>query len=252
MWLQEAALGLVFSGCYVMKLSIALLSMIVLFAGFGSSATSAGMVLSFGASSPAPLLAGSSGTLDVLIHSDASDVLDAFQVAFTLTPVGLSPVGGLQFSATQLDSQLTDPTYVFDGRSLSVNTLTDVGSVNPAGTIFTGFDATDDGSGSPLAGNPWQLTLTTTDQLLFRLNLDGVIAGTYQIAISSATFVIDQLGNPTDPSNQVTFSSDAGTITVADIDAVPEPSSAAILGLAAAFGIVSRRFRNRGSSRERT
>ena len=235
-----------------MKLSIALLSVIVLSAGFGSSVASAGMVLSYAASSPAPLLAGSSGTLDVLIHSDASDVLDAFQVAFTLTPLGVSPVGGLKFSATQLDSQLADPTYVFAGRSLSVNTLTSVGSVNPAGNIFTGFDATDDGSGSPLTGNPLPLALTSTDQLLFRLNLDGVVAGTYQIAISSATFVIDQLKDPTDPFNQLPFTSDTGTITVAGFDAVPEPSSAAILGLAAAFGIASRRFRNRGSSREST
>ena len=96
-WLQEAALCLIFSGCSVMKLSIALLRVIVLSAGFGSSVASAGIILSYAASSPAPLLAGSSATLDVLIHSDASDVLDAFQVAFTLTPVGLSPVGGLQF-----------------------------------------------------------------------------------------------------------------------------------------------------------
>ncbi len=235
-----------------MKRSIALLSVIVLSAGFGSPVASAGMVLSYAASSPTPLLAGSSGTLDVLIHSDASDMLDAFQVAFTLTPVGLSPVGGLKFSATQLDSQLADPTYVFDGRSLSLNTLTGVGGVNPAGDIFTGFDATDDGSGFPFVGVPLPVTLTATDRLLFRLNLDGVIAGTYHIAVSSATFVIDQLEDPTDPSNQVSFSSDIGTITVASTAAVPEPSSAAILGLAAAFGIVSRRFRNRGSPRERT
>lgn len=41
--------------------------------------------------------------------------------------------------------------------------------------------------------------LTATVQVLFRLHLDAVIAGSYQISIASARFVIDPLQDPNDP-----------------------------------------------------
>lgn len=224
-----------------MKIRVALLSVILTVGSFASSSVSGGIILSFAPSSPSPLIAGSSGTLDVRIHSNASDVLDAFQVDFTLTSVGFSPVGGVKFSATQQDSQLTDPNYVFAGISLSQNTAASVGAANFARDGFSGYDATDDGSASPFPGNPVPVTLNSTDRLLFRLNLDAVNAGSYQITIASATFVIDQLLDPTDPLNQISFSGDPGMISVADSTAVPEPSSAVLLGLACAFGLLLRR-----------
>ena len=220
-----------------MKFNFAVLSMMVSFASFGSSSLSAGIVLSFAPSSPSPLSAGSAGTVDVLIHSDASDILDAFQIDLNLTPVGLSPVGGLKFSATQLDSQLTELNYVFFGNSLSFETSQSVGTVI-GGDVYMGYDATFDFI---------PVTLSGIDQLLFRLNLDGVTAGSYSIGVLSAIFLKDQrLADPSDPGypdNVVPHSSTLGTITVAGTTAVPEPSSAVLLGMAIAIGLIYRRIK---------
>ena len=118
------------------------------------------------------------------------------------------------------------------------------GLVTAAGDQYIGFDATDDGSGIPFAGNPLPVTLTGTDLLLFRLNLDGVTAGSYQIEMTSATYFIDQLGDLLDPLNQVSFTSTPGTITVLGAAAaVPEPSTAALLGLGLAVVGIRRRMR---------
>lgn len=224
-----------------MKFNFAVLSVIVSFASFGSSFSSAAIMLSFATSSPSPLVAGSSGTLDVLIHSNASDVLDSFLVEFTLTPLGLSPAGGVTFSppAMQQDAQLTDLTYVFHGNSLSFETSQSVGTVIGDDT-YIGYDATFDFI---------PVTLSGTDQLLFRLNLEGVAAGSYSIEVLSAEFLRDQLlADPMDPGypdNLVPFTSTSGTITVASATAVPEPSSAALLGVAIAIGLIHRERKSR-------
>ncbi len=221
-----------------MQIRVALLCAIPLFVVFGSATASAELILSFSPSSPSPLFAGSSGTIDVLIHSNSDDVLDAFQLEFTLTPMGISPAGGLKFSTTQLDAQLTDPDYVFAGRSLSQHTGSSVGTVNFAGDVFTGYDATDDVN-DPEHLTPLPVTLTTTDLLLFRLNLDAVAAGNYQISITSATFLENYFD---DENDGISFTAGNGMITVSDATAaVPEPSTAVILGLTSAFGLVCRR-----------
>ena len=229
-----------------MKTRLVLLCAILLSADIGSSVASAGMVLSFATSSPAPLLAGSSGTIDVLIESDASDMLDFFQVDVTLTPVSFSPAGGVQFAATQSDAQLTEPGYVFFGNSLSEKTLTSVGTVT-AGVQFSAFDATDDGSGPPpLSGSPNPVTLLpSTTYLLFRLDLVAFAAGTYEIDVVvdpgiTGFFDVDY--------NEILSSSNKGTITVAGAAAVPEPSSAIILGLACALGVFWRRTSKKQTS----
>lgn len=215
-----------------MKHHCGLLCVFLSFACIDCSLASAGVMLSFAPSLPSPLSVGSSGTIDVLIHSNASDVLDSFQVSVTLAPVGPSPAGGVKFSASQLDPQLTETNYVFFGNSLSKNLPQPVGGVNAAGDLFAGYDATFDFV---------PVSLTGTDQLLFRLHLDAFAAGTYQIDIraSLSLFATDQL----DPLNTpLAFSSTPGTITVeAAAAAVPEPSSAVILGLACGCGCFFRR-----------
>jgi hypothetical protein len=224
-----------------MKTNVVVLCLMLCSGGFGSSAAVGSIILSFGASSPSPLVAGSSGTIDVLIESDASDSLDFFQVDVTLTPVGPSPIGGVKFAVTQSDAQLTDPDYVFFGNSLSQNTLTDVGTVDGAGAVFSAFDATDDGSGPPpVPGlpNPVTLLLNTT-YLLFRLDLVAFAAGTYEIDV-----VVDPgiTGFIDENLNELSTSSTAGTITVTgSATPVPEPSSAVLLSLACACGLLGRR-----------
>ena len=200
---------------------------------YGASA-SAGVILSFAPSTPAPLTAGSSGTIDVMIQSDAVssapvDTLDFFQVKLSLTPLALSPSGGLQFSTLQLDAQLPDPNYVFNSGSLAFNTSASVGT--STGSTYSGSDQTDDGFGGAMP-----VGLTSIPQLLFRLNLDALLAGTYSIDLdrSLTQFSSDQF----DPVNtSLLFSSTAGTITVNGVTAVPEPSGAIILGLLFAVGI---------------
>ena len=226
-----------------MRIQIALLITTVAWCSWCGGSASAGLIVTFGSTNPSPILAGTSGTLDVFVHSDSNDVLDGFVAEFLISPTGLSAIGGTRFSVAQLDAQLSDPIYVFSGRSLSLITGASVGTVNAAGDQYIGFDATDDGSGIPLAGNPLPVTLTATDLLLFRLNLDGVTAGSYQIEMTSAIFFIDQLGDLLDPLNHVSFTSTPGAITVTGAAAVPEPSTAALLGLGLAVVGIRRRMR---------
>lgn len=227
-----------------MKIRLALVCVIFLSASIAGPTAAGGVMLSFRQSSPSPLTVGSSGTIDVMIQSDQTgDKLDAFLVAFTLTPDvssldGGSP-GGLRFSASQLDLQLNDPEYVFANRSLSDVTGASVGAVSTTidtNDTFAGLDATYNTNLLHL-GDPDPVDLTTEERLLFRLNLDAVTAGTYQIKITSAEF-LSATSLLDFPSADV-----AGTITVTGATAVPEPSSAVILGLACAFGLVLHRAR---------
>lgn len=235
---QNALIPLALQSSFLMKSNIALLCLMLCSGGFGSSVAEASLFLSFDTSSPSPLVAGSSGTIDVLIASDAPDMLDFFQVDVTLTPVGLSPSGGLKFAATQSDAQLIDPDYVFFGNSLTQNTPpTDVGTVDGSGVLFSAFDATDDGSGPPpLPGMPNPLPLSTSlTYLLFRLDLVAFAAGTYEIDV-----VVDPgvTGFFDESFNEILSSSTPGTITVTgNVTAVPEPSSAVLLVLACACGL---------------
>ena len=113
-----------------------------------------------------------------------------------------------------------------------------MGTVNFAGEVFTGYDATDDAN-DPDHLTPLPVTLTTTDLLLFRLNLDAAVAGNYQISITSATFLENYFDSPDDG---ISFTTANGMITVADATtAVPEPSTAVIPGLTFVCGLCCRR-----------
>jgi hypothetical protein len=206
------------------------------------------IIVSFAPSNPNPLMAGSAGTIDVLVHSNSGDVLDAFLADISLTPTGGSPAGGLRFSTTQNDAQLAEPSYVFFGQSLSQNVGVIIGtsytSTDPFDS-FSGSDASDDGSAIPLAGNPTPVTLTMSDQLLFRIDLNALAAGTYEIdLLSSSTFVSDQLDFISPP---LLYSSTPFSLTVTGTAAVPEPGTFCVLSILTA-GATYRRMRRRSRS----
>jgi len=203
-----------------------------------SSPAFGSIIVTFGTSSPDPLIAGSSGTIDVFAASTGTDTLDGFQLGVSLSG---GPAGGLLFSSTQTEGQLAvgpgppGSGYVFFGNSLAQNPATPIGTVSGGGTTYTGFDATFDF---------FPISLTTTPQLLYRLNLDAVTAGIYTIdAIASPTsaFFSDQL----DPiASDIPFISTAGIITVA---AVPEPGSLLFCGFVAVYA-GARRWRKKRTS----
>jgi hypothetical protein len=205
-------------------------------------AVEAGIIVSFGASVPDPMIAGSSGIVDVFVRTDSgNETLDGFNVRVGLTPTGVSPVGGLVFSVAQSEAQLSDTDYVFFGISLSQNTSTTIGAVSGGGSVYTGFDASDDGTGIPFPGNPESMILTTTDRLLYRLDLTAVAAGTYAIDVSpgETLFLADQF----DEGTAITFSSTPTTLTVNGAAAVPEPASMAFLMVTCTAVALRRRFR---------
>jgi hypothetical protein len=205
-------------------------------------AVEAGIIVSFGTSAPNPMIAGSSGIIDVFVRTDVgSETLDGFNVRVGLTPTGGSPIGGLIFSATQSEAQLGDTDYVFFGISLSQNTSTTIGTVSGGGSLYTGFDASDDGSDIPFPANPVPVILTTTDRLLYRLDLTAVAAGTYDIDVSpgETIFLSDQF----EESSAITFSSTPASLTVNGAAAVPEPASMAFLMVTCTAVALRRRFR---------
>ncbi len=190
----------------------------------------AGLVITPSNLTPSPIIAGSSGTIDFLIRADqGTQLLDGFQVSISITG---STAGGLVFSNAQTDPQLSDGNYVFAGNSLSQNTLVSVGTVTNAGLTYVGSDASDNGSAAPLAGNPVPVTLTTTDKLLFRLNLTGVAAGTYTLTIdpnpANTAFYTDQLDPVNTTIGAVTLNS--GQVQVI-VTAVPEPGTLSLVGV---------------------
>ena len=204
----------------------------------GVPTSKADIIVSFGSSTPDPLIAGSSGTVDVFIRTNAgTQTLDGFQAGINLTG---GPAGGLIFSAVQAEAQLGigGPSgYVFFSKSISQNTSAIVGIVGGGGSSYIGADSTDDGSAIPLVGNPAPITLTTTNRLLYRLNLSAVTAGNYSIDLNGA--VSSFYSNQLDPvGTAVTFSSTAGTL---NITAVPEPSSLLLIAFGSAGMLVFRR-----------
>ncbi len=191
------------------------------------SHASAAITLSYSNPNPNPLVAGSQGIIDVFIRDDmAAASLDAFLVEFGLSG---GPAGGLVFSATQSDAQLADPQYVFAGRSSAVINATPVGTVVDPVT-YSGFDATNDG-----LGGAFPIALSASNQLLFRLDLNALAAGTYTLSASATNSLFLDGG-----VSEIPFSDPGTTITVA----VPEPSTM-LLSCFALAGMGYRRIRNR-------
>jgi len=211
----------------------------------------AGIMLSYASSTSVPLVASSHAYLDVFVRSsDGTDLLDGFQVEFGLSSAG-GPVGGLRFVDPQSNAQLLAGNYVFNGRSLSANTGATAGVVSALGSIFTGYDATDDGSGIPLVGNPDPLSLGTSDRLLFRLEFEADFSGDYVLDLNFAEFFSDQLDpvlsllpNPVLPGPYLLKVS-GGTA------AVPEPGTVGAIALLATAWFTRRKLPDR-DNRENT
>lgn len=199
---------------------------------FTASNAFATLVLSFSPSTPNPLVAGGTGTLDVFVRTDSgTQLLDGFQLQLRLTPTGGAPAGGLVFTDPQLDSQLGLGNYVFAGNSLVAQSPgQSVGTVLPGGQVYNGLDGTN---------NFIPATVTTSGLLVYRLNLSAVTEGNYDLTVDTAqsSFFTDQ----TDPlSTPILFTSTPITLTVT---AVPEPSSIALLSLGLIAAAAKRRRR---------
>ncbi len=182
----------------------------------------ADIIVSFGTSVPDPLIALSSGYVDVFVRSDVigGQLLDGYQVGVTIAPGGGSPgpAGGLIFSAVQADAELTIPTYVLFGNSFNTINAVAVGTVIGGGTGYNGADFTN---------NLIPVTLPDTDRLLYRLDLSALSQGTYTISVNNAAtnFFTDQL----DPvGTPIAFTSTSAGLTV-NAAAVPEPATTAFL-----------------------
>lgn len=203
-----------------------------------SGSASAAILISYAGNSITP---GGTGTLDVLISSDAADampdLLDSFSAHFQISPVGGAVSNGLQFATVQAESQLGNPAYIFNGDSLSENFGGPLGSVSTVvnnNDTYIGGDGTFSGIGIPLS-------ISSGTFLLFRLNLDATLANLGdQFTVS---LINDGDTGFLDPgfSNLLLSASsfDANTIT-----AVPEPSSGILLLLASLIaGFVWKRQR---------
>lgn len=208
---------------------------------------SAAIIVSYASSTSVPLVAGSGASLDVFVRSsDGTDILDGFQVEFGLTSAGGpgGPVGGLRFVDPQSDAQLGETNYVFNGRSLSENTGAPVGAVSGSGAFFSGYDATDDGTGLPFAGNPYPLPLGMSDLLLFRLNFEADFAGDYVLNLS-ADFFSDQLDPVSSPLLIETLPGSFTLLVSSGAAAVPEPGTFGVLALFASAYVARRRLQDR-------
>lgn len=187
------------------------------------------VIVTFGISVPDPMLVLTGGYVDVFVRSNipAGELLDGYQVGVTIAPGGGSPgpSGGLIFSTTQAEAELTNPAYVFFGNSFDTNNAIPVGTVTGGGSGYIGSDFTD---------NFIPVTLPNTNRLLYRLNLSAVSPGTYTISVNTGvtSFFTNQL-NPV--GTPIPFSSVSSGMTV-----VPEPASTAFL-LVTLGGIALRR-----------
>lgn len=179
--------------------------------------------------------AGTSSFVDVWLTGDPGDTLEEFGYEFSIT--GATPQSGdLQFSAVQSNSEVTEtgpPPYVFLGDSGSFNAT----QITPV--LLSGGDALALGSDLSVDGT----------FLLARLELTHVgslINPSHQFTISLVPGAGSYLDTDTDTAGvqPLAFTSLSGTVTVTSA-AVPEPSSFALLGVAATVGGYAQRRRKK-------
>jgi hypothetical protein len=176
---------------------------------------------------------GDSGSVDVLISSDASDTLDFYDYRFQISEIG-SPVGTLRFTDPQNDDELLDPDYVFFGDSLGSITFVEN---PPALDAVSGTDLTLSGLG---------VTLDASGLLLARLDFQHILPGgvdaafaandQFQISLVEADTTL--LSDSADFLSAITFSGNAGTLS-AGVTVVPEPPAITLLALLAILAAIS-------------
>ena len=212
-----------------------IVSQLVLFSLLALCSTAnAAIIVSFGG--PVNVAAGGgTASIDIFVSSSTgADNLDLFSAEFLLAPVGLAPVGGLQFG-TQLEGQLSDGTYVHAGNSAG----SPIGNVSGANNeTYIGGDSTADFAGTSLPLDP-------LNRLLFRLNLSTTTAlagDQYQLTLVNSvnTLFLDENFVPLD-IDAASFTN-FGTMDIMD-SAVPEPGSMFLCLSGLAAGIVGYRRR---------
>lgn len=177
---------------------------------------------------------GGSGYVDVLISSNSSDPLSAFNARINITPGG-SPNGDLQFDAVPFDaSAVTSPfSYVFLGDSAG---------------YFVGGPLPYEANVSDATLSASDVTLGGTKRLLARLAVTHVggtsaaVGETFSIVFDHSTSVF--LDSLSPPARSLAGSGQdwTGTITIV----TPEPSTGVVL-LCAGAGVVLWRRRKRRS-----
>jgi hypothetical protein len=211
----------------------------------------AGIMVTFFQSSPNPIVAGSTATIDVLLTGNPTDTLDFFLAEFVITS-GTGPVGGLHFADPQDYAYLNANDYVFKGVSRSYFDLLSFGSVpgslSPDQTRYSVGDYTDDLTKVPPDRGQAPVNLSATPFLLARLLVKTApaVSGTYMLSLS------------TNPSHTVFADKDGIdlvlhttpiTLTVgSSFTSIPEPTTS----LAAAACLFAAVMRSRGLRHRRT
>jgi hypothetical protein len=217
-----------------------------------SQAALGGVIVEVGNAS---IAAGGTGFVDVWISSTGTDLLSSAAYEFKIT--GSATNGALEFSSSQLASEQGEPDYVFYPDTDAANFFAAPDAVAPTHLL---------GGDSIAMSGPTAITLTSTKQLLARLELVHVspvnaIGDQFTISLintnpllpsdpgydplaDSSLFLDD---NFTPLSIASASFSGSGTISITSA-AVPEPGTFAALGLAAFAGGVRHLRRRRTNS----
>lgn len=191
------------------------------------------------------MTAGSTGTVDILIHSTGSDPLQIF--GYTLQITQLAEVGGsLQFADSfssmtiprQSNSEISDSSYVFAGNSgfFSAQRQVDV-------KALVGSDFTADGLNVGLGTNNRLLARVELQHLTLNPNTSS---GTYQVSLVAGASTLFQ----DEDANDIPVVSGVGAIAsgLVTVGAVPEPAAWCLMLLVTALAYAARRWHLFGSA----
>lgn len=192
--------------------------------------------------SDAEIFAGGTTVLPVSIESSSASPqpLSLFSVQWLLAPSSATPGTSLQFVQPQSEGFLGESDYVFVGNSSGlINNLQAalVTSTNVVADTLILADNSNDFTDEPISGSRLLGWLELSHQLPPGTSPLSVEGDEFDLTLVSGLFA-DSLGQP------VAFTGGNARIT---IRAIPEPSSTAVLSVAAALAVGwrPRRRRNR-------
>lgn len=192
--------------------------------GAAAAPAAADLIITVG---PAAVAPGGTTTVDVTITGPDLGSLDYFVAAFTVTPAGGAPAGGVDFLDPQTAAIVGDANYVFAGRSDPLS----FSRVLSGGVLTVADDATDPAP-----------TGFTGPRLLARLDLTALptapVGAQYRVEIDPTGTQFQDAGG-----NDLGYTATAGTVTV-----VPEPGVLALLGIGAAGPVLVRRVGRRAGA----